>query len=137
MVLDHRSVERAIEQAEVLRLTAPLSLPDLPASYPRRSGVAAIRKVLADGELGTTVTRSELEERFLRFLDERGLPRPEMNVPIAVQGGHMEIDCVWRQQRVIAELAGRVVHGTTSAFERDRARDRALTATEWRVIRIT
>lgn len=136
-VLDYRSVERAIEQAEVLRLADPLSLPDLLARYPRRSGVAAIRKVLANGEVGATVTRSEPEERFLRFLGERGLPRPEMNVAMAVRGRHVEVDCVWRQQRVIAELDGRAVHATTSAFERDRARDRALMAAGWRVIRIT
>jgi predicted transcriptional regulator of viral defense system len=128
-VLDRRSVERAIEQAEVLRLTDPLSLPDLLARYPRRSGVAAIRRVLANGELGTTVTRSELEERFLRFLDERGLPKSELSVPIAVREGHVEVDCVWRQQRLIAELDGRAVH--------DRTRDRALNAAGWRVIRIT
>jgi very-short-patch-repair endonuclease len=60
-----------------------------------------------------------------------------MNVAIAVRGGRVEVDCVWRQQRVIAELDGRSVHDTTGAFERDRARDRALMAAGWRVIRIT
>ena len=60
-----------------------------------------------------------------------------MNAPVAVRGGFVEVDCVWRRARVIAELDGRAVHGTASAFERDRARDRALNAAGWRVVRIT
>ena len=46
----------------------------------------------------------------------------------------MEADCVWRDARLIAELDGRAVHGTVAAFERDRARDRALNAAGWRVV---
>jgi very-short-patch-repair endonuclease len=136
-VLDRRSVERAIDQAEILRLTDPLSLPDLLARYPCRRGAAAIRAILAEGEVGMTLTRSELEERFLRFLDDRRLPRPELNVPVAVRGGHVEVDCLWRRERVIVELDGRAVHGTVRAFERDRARDRALNDAGWRVVRVT
>ncbi len=49
----------------------------------------------------------------------------------------MEADCVWRSSRVIVELDGRAVHGTAAAFERDRARDRALSAAGWRVVRVT
>ena len=136
-VLDHRGVERAMNEAEVRRYTDPLSLPALLARYPRRRGTAAIRAILGAGGIGTTLTRSELEERFLRFLARWGLPRPELNVPIAVRGGFVEADCVWRRSRLIAELDGRAVHGTAAAFERDRARDRALNASGWRVVRIT
>jgi hypothetical protein len=136
-VLDHRGVERAMNEAEVQRYTNPLSLPVLLARYPRRRGTAAIRAILAAAGIGTTLTRSELEERFLRFLPRWGLPRPELNVSIAVRGGFVEADCVWRHSSVIAELDGRAVHGTAAAFERDRARDRALNAAGWRVIRIT
>jgi very-short-patch-repair endonuclease len=136
-VLDRRATERAIDEAEVHRYTDPISLPALLARYPRRRGTAAIRSILAAGAVGTTFTRSELEERFLRFLSQRRLPRPELNAPIALRGGFVEVDCLWRRVRVIAELDGRAVHGTAAAFERDRARDRALNAAGWRVVRIT
>jgi Transcriptional regulator, AbiEi antitoxin len=119
-VLDRRATERAINEAEVHRYTDPLCLPALLARYPRRRGTAAIRSILAAGALVTTFTRSELEERFLRFLAQRHMPRPELNVPIALRGGFVEVDCVWRRARVIAELDGRAVHGTAAAFERDR-----------------
>jgi hypothetical protein len=54
-----------------------------------------------------------------------------------VGGRWLECDCLWRSQRVVEELDGRAVHATTAAFERDRARDRALHAEGWRVIRVT
>jgi hypothetical protein len=136
-VLKRRPLERAINEAEVQRHTDSLSLPALLARYPRRRGTAAIRAILTGADVGITLTRSELEERFLRFLAGWGLPRPELNVSIAVRGGFVEADCVWRGARLIAELDGRAVHGTAAAFERDRARDRALNAASWRVVRIT
>jgi very-short-patch-repair endonuclease len=37
----------------------------------------------------------------------------------------------------IVELDGRAAHTTTSAFERDRERDRILQADGWRVVRVT
>jgi len=136
-VLDRRGIERAIDEAEVRGYADAVPLPALLDRHPRRRGTAAVREILADGGLGMTVTRSELEERFLRFLGSAGLPRPELNVPIAVAGGFIEADCVWRARGLIVELDGRAAHATARAFERDRARDRALTAAGWRAIRIT
>jgi very-short-patch-repair endonuclease len=105
--------------------------------HPRRRGAAKIRAVLAANRIGATVTRSELEERFLRFLSRNRLPGPELNVPLAVHRGFVEADCVWRAQRLIVELDGQASHTTTAAFERDRARDRVLHVAGWTVVRIT
>jgi very-short-patch-repair endonuclease/predicted transcriptional regulator of viral defense system len=136
-IVDRRRVERAIEQAEVLRLTDRLSLGDLVARYPRRQGVATVRAVLAGGRVGATITRSELEERFLAFLEEAVLPRPELNARMELGGAWVEVDCLWRPEKLIVELDGYGSHGTRAAFERDRARDRLLQAAGWRVVRIT
>jgi hypothetical protein len=130
-ILDRRQVARAVEQAEVRRLTDPLSLPDLLVRYPHRRGVATIRAILAEERAGSTVTRSELEERFLDFCDGAGLPRPRLNVALFVRGRWLECDRVWRAQGVIVELDGRAFHATAAAFERDRARDRVLQASGW------
>jgi hypothetical protein len=136
-VLDRRGVERAMNEAEVRRYADRLSLPALLERHPRRRGAATIRAVLAANHIGATVTRSELEERFLRFVSRHGLPPPELNVSLTLRGGFVEADCVWRAQRLIVELDGRTSHATTAAFERDRARDRALHVTGWTVVRIT
>jgi hypothetical protein len=96
-----------------------------------------IRAILAAQRVGAEVTRSELEERFIVFLERHGLPRPEVNVGLAVHGTWLEVDCLWRSSRLIVELDGRAAHEPAAAFERDRARDRALAAAGFQAIRIT
>jgi very-short-patch-repair endonuclease len=131
-VLPRSRLERAIERAEALRLTDPVSLDGLLRRYPRRHGTRSLREVVRQG-IEPILTRSELEDRFLAFLDARGLPRPRVNV--LIEG--LEVDFVWPEQRLIVELDGHNTHGTRAAFERDRQRDRILQAAGWRVVRIT
>jgi hypothetical protein len=136
-ILPRAQLERAINEAEVRRLTDSLSLADFVQRYPGRSGVTAIKEILAAKDAGTNLTRSELEDRFLSFLQKAGLPKPEVNAHLFVAGRWIECDCVWRDAGVIAELDGRGAHGTDEAFERDRSRDRMLSARGWRLVRIT
>ncbi|HEU0023772.1 MAG TPA: type IV toxin-antitoxin system AbiEi family antitoxin domain-containing protein [Thermoleophilaceae bacterium] len=133
-VLDERQLERAINEADYLRLTDPLSLRDLLVRYPRRAGAARIRAALAARSRGATRTRSDLEELFLSLLDRHGLPRPRVNSHIPGIG---EVDCAWPAARLVVELDSRSAHATSAAFEADRERDRLLQAAGWRVIRIT
>lgn len=136
-VVERRHVERAIQEADVRRLHDPLSLLDLVARYPGRRGTPLIKAILADGRVGGGVPRSELEGRFLAFLDRFTLPRPEVNANLCVRGRWVEVDCLWRSARLIVELDGRATHDIPTAFERDRARDRRLSVEDWRVIRVT
>jgi very-short-patch-repair endonuclease len=135
--LRQHELERAIDQAEVLRLTDPLSLPALLERYPGRRGTATLRAALEEGNLGMGITRSELERRFLRLVTKARFPRPELNAPLHVAGRWIEVDCLWRAERVAVELDSRGVHGTHAAFERDRARDRRLQAGGWTPVRVT
>jgi hypothetical protein len=131
-----RQVERAMNEAEVRGLTDRLSIPELLKRHPGARGSATLAELLAaDGPSG--VTRSELEERFLAFLDAHALPRPALNAPLAVRGRYFVIDCLWRDRRLAVELDGRATHGTAAAFESDRERDRILQAEGWRTARIT
>jgi very-short-patch-repair endonuclease len=133
-LLDEHHLARAAERAEALRLASPTSLADLAARYPGRPGVPAIQRLLEEDRIVETTTRSDLERRFLTLLDAERLPRPLVNE--AIDGGK-EPDFRWSTERLIVELDGFETHGTRAAFERDRARDRALTAAGWRVARIT
>ena len=135
--LSERRVERLINEADVLRLHDRLSIPDLLQRYPRRSGTRALRKALEQRNAGSTRTRSELEERFLELVDEIGLPRPEINAALHLSGIGIEVDALWRAERVAVELDSRQFHDTPLAFERDRRRDRRLVAAGWRPLRIT
>jgi very-short-patch-repair endonuclease len=136
-VLPSDRVERAINEAEVQRLGDPLSLAVLLARYRRRRGVAVARAILDDVRIGATITRSELEEHFLAFLVRHRLPRPQVNATIRTDHRAIECDFAWRAQSLIAELDGHAFHSTATDYERDRARDRALSVAGWRVVRIT
>jgi predicted transcriptional regulator of viral defense system len=130
-------LERALHEAEVARLTDRLTLATLLARYPGRRGVARIRKAAATLERGARVTRSQLEDRFLRFLSLRDIPQPETNVRVQTAGRSYEVDCLWRHSRVIVELDGRASHDTRRGFHRDRAKLRALAVARWRPLSVT
>lgn len=100
----------------------------------RGRGHAAMRATLE--RLATTarqLTRSPLEDAFLRLLDAHGLPRPATNRWI----GDMEVDACWPEHRVATELDGGRAHMTRSAFVRDRERSNALQTRGWIVLRFT
>ncbi len=130
-------LEAAMREAEYRRLWDRLSLPALLARHPGRRGNAKLRLCLDRLGRTTGFTRSDLEELFLSFLDRFGLPRPHLNVRLEVQGQWIEVDCLWREERLIVELDGRAAHETDAAFEIDRGRDRRLQAKGWRVVRVT
>jgi hypothetical protein len=132
-----RQIERAINEADAQRLWGPLSLDDLLARYPGHRGNRAVRRALAARCAGASVTRSELEEAFVEFVDERGLPRPELNAPLELGDTTIVVDALWRPERVAVELDGRAFHDIPVAFEDDRRRDRRLSARDWRPVRIT
>jgi len=135
--LSAHDLARAVERAEALRLTSPTSLAVLVARYPRRAGVPALRRLLDSHRIANAITRSELEDRFLALLDAESLPRPLVDAPLALPARTIEPDLTWRAERLVVELDGYETHSTRDAFERDRARDRALQAAGWRVARIT
>ena len=127
--LNDRELQQAMNETERLRIAEPISLTSLLRRYARRPGTRRLRDLRPDA----TVTRSELERAFLDLLARENLPRPETNATV---GGY-EVDCLWREQRVVVELDGYAFHHTRQAFEKDRRRDLVLAATGLTTVRIT
>src|SRR4051794_12294500 len=130
---DEKQLERAIRQAVYRKLTTTALLAEAVHDRPGQRGTKRLRSVLANLGEAPGLTRSPLEDEFIRFLRKHKLPMPELNVGM----NGIEVDCVWREQRLIVELDGRDAHDSTPAFESDRARDAALVAARWRVVRVT
>jgi len=135
MVETAARLETAIGRAEGLKFPRGPSVTVLIERYPRRRGVAALRRILGLDEI--EITRSELELRFLDFLDRRGLPRPDVNARVRVAGRTLEVDCYWPEFALVVELDGRLHHSGPRPFEADRARDMALVAAGLRSARVT
>jgi very-short-patch-repair endonuclease len=124
-VLDRTALQRAINEAEVLRLEGPFKLAQ---RHPTKRGTAALRTLAPPSH-----TKRELEARFVLFLNDRRFPRPQTNVLIE---GH-EVDAVWPDKRLIVELDSYTFHATRQAFEDDRRKDRHLVTAGWTVVRVT
>jgi len=135
-LLDRRQLERMFHELEVSQLRDRLTIPDLIERYPRHRGVVNLRAVLGSRK-PEGVTRNDFEEAFVALLDAHGLPRPRFNADLFVRGQFFEADCLWTEQRLIAELDGGAVHRTRRAFQSDRRRDRILLAEGYRTTRIT
>ena len=136
-VADRRAVERAVDQAEVLRAFDLRRVERaLERAGPRR-GAGVLRDVLED-RVEPTLTDRELEEMFLALCRSASLPSPAVNVWIATNSGvSYKADFLWRQERLIAETDSRAFHSHTSAFEHDRLRDERLTLAGFTVVRFT
>ncbi len=122
---------RAFEQADRLGLLRLGELEEVCRRGEGRHGLAAVRNLI--GEERDGFTRSPLEDRFSALCREHGLPAPARNVRLL---GH-EVDALWVDRRLVVELDGFAYHRHRAAFERDRARDAALQAAGYRVIRFT
>jgi Protein of unknown function (DUF559)/Transcriptional regulator, AbiEi antitoxin len=126
-VLNGRRLEQVLDRAE--RHLDFAELRRHLEAHPSRPGSPSLRAVLSDYAVGSIVTRSELEEMFLRLCDDYGLPRPEVNV--RVEG--LECDFVWRDARLIVEVDGYAFH--RHRFAADRERDVVLKLAGWEVLR--
>lgn len=126
-------VERALEQAERLRLLELERLRAVLLAHPGHHGHGVLSAIVRRDWMADEPTRSDLERRFLRLCERGGIPRPLVNTRV----GAYEVDFLWPDARLVVETDGRAFHGTRAAFERDRARDAQLMVAGYRVVRFT
>ncbi len=130
-VAPEAEVARAAAEAQVLRLATATELRAATGARPGLPGAAALRRMLDAPDAAPS--RSALERRLVRLVRDSGLPPPEVNARV----GGVEVDALWRAQRVVVETDGWAAHGHRAAFERDRARDAELAAGGYVVLRFT
>jgi very-short-patch-repair endonuclease len=135
-VVPREHVAKALREAEHLRVADLVEIEDaLRRTRTRRGrGHATLRAVLVEHRrLGTQLTRSVLEDRFLALLDAHGLPRPRTNAHV----GDDEVDALWPDRRLAVELDGWDRHKDRQAFQRDREKGNALLLAGYRLLRFT
>jgi Transcriptional regulator, AbiEi antitoxin/Protein of unknown function (DUF559) len=136
-VVDRRAVERAVEQAEVLRL---FDLTEVQLAIERagpRRGAGLVSSVLKTLN-GPTLTESELEEAFLALCRRADLPTPEVNAWMTLpDGSAIKVDFLWRSERLAVETDGHPFHRTRQSRERDAKRDQLLRLAGFEPVRFT
>jgi very-short-patch-repair endonuclease len=80
----------------------------------------------------TTLTQTELEDRFLRLCRRHGIPTPATQY-----GSKPRVDFIWHDQRLVVEVDGWEAHRTRVAFQQDRATTNALQLQGLVVLRYT
>ena len=131
-----RTLRYAVTQAEVEEVFDLTEVVELLKRSKGRRGVARLRSAIEHHDPQEQEARLELEKKLLRLIKRAGL-RPEVNGHLLVQGISLMPDFIWRDARLIVEADSRRVHGTVTAFEKDRLRDQRLAAAGWTVIRVT
>lgn len=126
-----RRLRRAYEEADRLGLLNRNALKRACDRGRGRHGLTALGRLSAEERGGAT--RSSLEDLFLALCRTHGLPTPAVNAFLL----GFEVDALWPEQRLVAELDGFAFHRHRAAFERDRSRDAALQAAGYRVVRFT
>jgi predicted transcriptional regulator of viral defense system len=131
--IDRTALERAVEQAEKLRIFDLAAVVEVAQRANHRRGATNLQAVLETYTPEPAFLRSELEKRFLALCRTAGLPLPQTNAFTNVH----EVDFTWPDRRLMVEADSIRHHGTRAAFERDRRRDQRLTVAGWRVVRFT
>jgi very-short-patch-repair endonuclease len=131
-VTDDRTLARAFEESDRLGLLEIPALERVCARGVGRRALLPIRRLI-DVARGPEPTCSPLEDRLLEFCREHDLPLPQTNVIVLGR----EADAFWPDARLVVEADSWSFHRHRAAFERDRARDAAMLAAGYRVVRLT
>lgn len=129
---DRRQLERVVSRAERQNLADRSAVAIIATRNTRRPGVSTLMALLDAGQ-EISFTRSEAEDRFLAVIRGSGLPRPEVNVVVA----GIEVDFLWKRERLVVEVDGYQYHNSRSSYENDRRRDGLLARSGYQVIRVT
>lgn len=130
-IFDRRGLERALDEAEYLRLYDGIALQRVIAEHPARA--ARLRTCIEEHVAGTTPTNEGLEERFLLLCRAYGIPDPLVHQRI----GPYEVDFLWSAERVIVETDDRASHLRAASFERDHRKTAYLQDRDYDVRRVT
>lgn len=136
-VLDADHLEMALESA--LRL-GYMTLADFEvlAATKRWKGVRVLRHVLERRPPGAQPTGSELETRYVQLVRVFGLPDPERQYAVMLNGEVIAVlDICWPEFGLFAELDGGM-HEQLAALRRDRQRQNdVVRVLGWRPLRFT
>lgn len=127
-------VEGAVDAAVSRQLTSIDGLWWMLArvAKPGRSGCGVLRHCL-EWRWGTP--QSVLEGLFMRLVRDAGLPKPELQYEVVVNGRRRKIDAAFVDAMVAVELDGAETHATAKALTDDLRRQNDLVDAGWNPLR--
>ncbi|HEX7089989.1 MAG TPA: type IV toxin-antitoxin system AbiEi family antitoxin domain-containing protein [Longimicrobiales bacterium] len=131
-LLPLHDLELTLADARALRLVTDRDLAEVLERAGTGRGAGALRRLL-ELERSHGLSRSEAERRLFTLVQAAALPLPKKNARV----GRLQVDFLWRREKVVVEVDGYAYHSSKRAFERDRERDAQLAAHGHTVIRVT
>ena len=131
-VLDRRTLERALDESEYLRLYDGAAIARAVRAHPGRAGARRLAKAIEEHTIGTARTNDGLEEGFFLLCRAHHIPQPLVHQDI----GPYAVDFLWPAQRLLVETDD-ASHRRSSTYESDRDRDAYLEDHGYRVRRFT
>jgi Transcriptional regulator, AbiEi antitoxin/Protein of unknown function (DUF559) len=128
-------LENALAQAMHLQLYDQRAIDDVIARSNGHRGTKVLKEATRQEP---QITKSMWEIRMLKLVRSAGLPEPICNEALhAPDHGECHPDFYWPAYDLIVETDGWEAHRTLAAFRSDRAKDAALTAAGYKVLRFT
>jgi very-short-patch-repair endonuclease len=139
LVLPAWRIEQVYDSAIAKRLVTPTAVTGIrwQLSKQGRNGLGALQEVLDRAELGQSEPLSVLEAAFVRMGRAHGLPRPELQHPVVVDGTRRRLDAAWPDQLLAVEVDGFASRIDRARFQDDRTRQNGLIEMGWTVLRFT
>lgn len=129
-----RTRRRVVRQALGERIVTIEQLRDVVSRSNGHPGTTALAQLVGPPP---AATRSLLEDLLLDLVIDAGLPRPDVNVALAIGARTVVPDLRWPQARLVVEADGAAWHDNRVAREDDTERQALLEAAGERVLRVT
>lgn len=129
-----RALDNAVAASPALLRVLHRMLPEL--AERGRTGIRLMRELLADRPGGYVPPASGLEARVIRLLDDAGI-RTTRQVDLGGDDWIGRVDLVVQGTNVVVEVDSARFHSSLSDRRRDAARDEALGALGYAVVRVT
>jgi hypothetical protein len=125
---------KLLHEAEVQQILDMRAIWEVLARQPNHPGA---RRLDRASRQEVRFTRSDLEEAALALFAAFSVPEPETNEWIWDGEKLVEVDCVWREHRLVVEVDGGRYHHTRWRRRQDAAKTAALRAQGWTVHRFS
>lgn len=132
-VAEGRQLVNAFMEADRLGLVDDDELIDCAIRPPGRRGARQFRGLVARRIPEVGDLKSLLEAMFLDLCRSHNIPAPEVN--ILVEG--CEVDCLWREQRLVVELDSQEFHRGLEKLEDDNRKSNLIRTAGWNLLRFT
>jgi very-short-patch-repair endonuclease len=106
-------------------------------THSKRPGCAVVLGILAELHPELTRSRNEWEALVARRAKESGLPRPQLEHELFIDGHRYIADAAWPEQRVALEFDGRDPHMRRTVHDYDTLRRNDFTDAGWKRFGIT